>query len=815
MHKPFLPAITLLMATGWGQIIHRQGKPPGWNLAQAAGTVEPLFLPSIALDALEREDAETDVRKDQPYRFAVPHAVDWKPANSGTWTTLSNGDRLWRLEVQSPGAVNLNVIFDVFRLEPGEEVYLYSFDRASVLGPLTHLNNLPEGSLATMPIDGDHMVVEYLAPKGAAEGELAIGQVAHGYRRLGEVDFSSPGSCHNNVVCPEWKEWACHTRSVALLVQGGRTWCTATLLNNTAQDGRPLVLTANHCQPQNVPNWVFVFNWTSPTCNPTTNVPRNQSVSGGRLLVQNGASDFALLEMSSKPPASYEVYYSGWDATGRVPQNQVGIHHPSGSIMKISSDDNPARRSGNFWSVSWDDGVTEPGSSGSGLWDENQRLIGQLQGGASSCQNRTGWDSYGSLSASWGLGASQYLDPAGTGRRFMDGMGGTRSCGGNTVSASFSPDAATSCNGSVRFADKSVNARQWLWNFGDGTTSSVQHPFHAYAVAGTYKVTLVAMGDSGRADTVENRVRVAILGDVKVSGDSSCVGQSAQLKAAAPAGTQVSWFGQPAGDTPLAKGPSFTTPSLSGPVTYYVQVAEDMPIRKAGPSDNSIGGGGMYNTFDHGLFFEVHAPINLKSVKVFAGSAGSRIIEVRRGRDGEVVATATREIPPGESRVQLNFSLETGSYFIKVADGPLLDLFRNNSGPEYPYTLEGFVTITRSSADQPEGYYYFFYDWEVQEQGCASERIAVPMRLAPSCPTGIAAAGDLGGFSLFQTAESGIFTVTVFRPTEIRIHHPSGKLLHKASFQSGTNRLDLRNLSPGLYLAAFTGIAPRWVKVGL
>lgn len=42
----------------------------------------------------------------------------------------------------------------------------------------------------------------------------------------------------------------------------------------------------------------------------------------------------------------------------------------------------------------------------------------------------------------------------------------------------------------VQFTDQSVGATSWLWNFGDGNTSTLQNPLHNYAALGTYTVTL-------------------------------------------------------------------------------------------------------------------------------------------------------------------------------------------------------------------------------------------------------------------------------------------------------------------------------------
>jgi PKD repeat protein len=54
----------------------------------------------------------------------------------------------------------------------------------------------------------------------------------------------------------------------------------------------------------------------------------------------------------------------------------------------------------------------------------------------------------------------------------------------------------------VTFADTTAgNPKTWAWNFGDGQTSSIQNPTHAYAAAGAYTVTLTAINQSGSNST--------------------------------------------------------------------------------------------------------------------------------------------------------------------------------------------------------------------------------------------------------------------------------------------------------------------------
>ncbi len=50
----------------------------------------------------------------------------------------------------------------------------------------------------------------------------------------------------------------------------------------------------------------------------------------------------------------------------------------------------------------------------------------------------------------------------------------------------------------VSFQDTSTgDINEWLWNFGDGTTATTQHPQHTYGQAGSYQVTLSVSGPGG------------------------------------------------------------------------------------------------------------------------------------------------------------------------------------------------------------------------------------------------------------------------------------------------------------------------------
>ncbi len=174
-----------------------------------------------------------------------------------------------------------------------------------------------------------------------------------------------------------------------------------------------------------------MFNYESTGCQ-NQNGPTNMTVSGSTLLANSATSDFALLELNESIPEDYNVFFSGWDVTGNTPNTPVCIHHPSGDIKKITFDEDNASNAGSYWDVNnWEDGTTEPGSSGSPLFDGNsKRIVGQLYGGSASCTSIT-YDTYGKTSVSWNSGMSTYLDPINSGTQILDG---TSTGGGITIS---------------------------------------------------------------------------------------------------------------------------------------------------------------------------------------------------------------------------------------------------------------------------------------------------------------------------------------------------------------------------------------------
>jgi hypothetical protein len=451
MHRTGMPyillwglVILLLSASGLHAQISAGGTPPSFQRA-LKGNIQSISMGYVDVEALLAEDSVQE-EMGMPYRFGYPFSVGYNLENSGTWEILPDGGRLWRLKISSPGAYSINLIYDAFRLPDGAELFIYNEDRSMVLGAFTSQNNKPWSEFATGLVKGDVCILEYYEPADVEfPGVISISSVVHGYKNLfsyKEVDealgFGSSGSCNNNVNCPEGLPWQDDKRAIAMiLTSGGSRICSGSLVNNVRQDLTPYFLTANHCLGGET-TWIFMFNYESPTC-ANIDGPTWMTVSGSTLKATYTYSDFALLQLSSAPPDSYEVFYAGWSAVDTAASNATCIHHPRGDIKKISFEYDPLTSTSylggpgtgdSHWRVEdWDDGTTEPGSSGSPLFDPDHHIVGQLHGGYASCTSQTP-DWFGKFSKSWDYGSTpstrlkDWLDPDNTGTLILDGIDG-------------------------------------------------------------------------------------------------------------------------------------------------------------------------------------------------------------------------------------------------------------------------------------------------------------------------------------------------------------------------------------------------------
>ncbi|NND61327.1 MAG: hypothetical protein HKN49_13800 [Gammaproteobacteria bacterium] len=440
--KNTIAALLLLLVSTHSYAL--QGDAPLSQRVSVGLSIESVPVRTLsAVDpaALLAEDASA--LPGTPLRFAVPQKVDLHPGNSGKWHKLHTGGRVWHLRFSARGATDLNFGFNDYRLPKGAHLYIVSELNGYYQGPYSAKHNKPHRQLYTPVVPGSEAHIELYLPEGVDDSDfsLRLVQVAAGYRdmfNLFDNPASKSGACNNDVVCPEGDAWGDEIRSVARISNAGATLCTGQLVMDAESTFRNWFLTANHCgiTAATAPLMVTYWNYESPTCGQLGGGSLDQNVTGATFVAARDDVDFTLVELDEAPLPEWNVYWSGWDNTDNPVTGSVGIHHPSGDEKAISFNDDPLTKVDacatvvgidTHWEVdNWEDGTTEGGSSGSGIWDPTSHLlVGFLTGGSASCTSNTD-DCYGRFGVAWeGLTPvsrlSDHLDPLATGIQQMPG----------------------------------------------------------------------------------------------------------------------------------------------------------------------------------------------------------------------------------------------------------------------------------------------------------------------------------------------------------------------------------------------------------
>ena len=381
--------------------------------------------------------------------------------------------------VVSEGAVAVRVQFKDMALPPGARVFVYSPTNPNeYYGPYDGRGASEDGTFWTPAIHGDTAIIEYFTPaKGSsANTPFKVNSIAHIYKDLSVVQAAA-GSCELEVTA-DWQNVAKSVGRIDFIDGGFVASCTGTLLNNAANDQRPYFLTARHCisTQQEAESAVVYWNYntgdTPPFNTPTT--------SGAKLLATGSSSDFSLLFFTGSLPSG--LFFSGWDASAfNGTAASTGIHHPQASHKRISFGTARQPNAGNCQlgdqclRVDWSSGITEAGSSGSGIWTGNPsdpggpRLIGSLSGGVSSCGGPPSqmWDIYGRFSASYPSIAS-FLE-ASTCATSLSSTGEFFSSSGGD--GTFDVTAPGSCNWTAVPSDSFVTITSGSSGTGNGTVS--------------------------------------------------------------------------------------------------------------------------------------------------------------------------------------------------------------------------------------------------------------------------------------------------------------------------------------------------------
>ncbi len=395
--------------------------------SQISNVIDARQLPSIDVNAAILEDAN----RPGPAWAGRSIPVGLNMLNSGTWTDMPDGSRIWRLKLSSSGAKAIAVCYDNFYIPEGGKLYLYNESHTQVIGAYTSKNNPASKLFSTELIQGEAVYLEYDAPRiiktktdpnapirGNVDGThirpdnspfandapvISISEIAYVYVDVPLLQKYDPTkdtgwgtslSCEVNVNCSEGTNWQKEKRGVAeiwLKSGGSWGWCSGTLVNTTNNSGIPYFLTADHCHSEGgitataaeMLLWQFYFKYESSTCTTQASEPSYSTITSCTLKACSpidGGSDFCLLLLGTTPPQSYNPYYNGWDRTNTAATSGVGIHHPKGDVKKISTFTSTLSTS------TWADGDGNVGAANAhwgGSFISTTNGWGQTEGGSS------------------------------------------------------------------------------------------------------------------------------------------------------------------------------------------------------------------------------------------------------------------------------------------------------------------------------------------------------------------------------------------------------------------------------------------------
>ncbi len=437
MKKIYL-AVFLAFSMGAANAQISEGGLP-WSMNLESETISSQVVAKVALPTPDYEkyaqedlqDAITGAAK--PYRVAATIKTDIT-LDDGTWFYKDNGDRIWRAKIEVLGAHAISLKYTEFFLPEGVKLYITNENQQQVLGAFTSNNNSKYNVFATHQVQGNISFLEMNVPASVNLGNVKfkIGEV-YGYYRgaegvqhyafIGDVPAARPtldqsASCHVNANCtPGMTEPYLTAKNATVLIFSNGGSCSGTLINSLGnlEDGvcKPYLLTASHCDGENsrddahYASWVFQFNYQYPYCDSARETPRgNFTLTGADFRARSNNPSFTdrenslvldilLLELTSPIPAEWNATLAGWNRRANLAELTedynfyIGFHHPGGDAKKLSTA-NSIEANGRFnqvsmnnthWAIGYTQGGTAKGSSGSGLFDKNGLLIGDLSGG--------------------------------------------------------------------------------------------------------------------------------------------------------------------------------------------------------------------------------------------------------------------------------------------------------------------------------------------------------------------------------------------------------------------------------------------------
>lgn len=344
----------------------------------------------------------------------------------GYWAYPSDGRAVWAVQVHDAGAEAIRLYLTDVAWPAGTSVTVFNAYNPAEQQPVP-----AEGTQVWTPsIFSDTVILEINVPQDAVgAASFALAAAGHIFEDI-EAQFRAKqaGACNLDVSCyPEYQDvadavgWYTYARGSSLFS------CTGALMADTDETTQiPYFMTANHCvrTTDQVGSMEVYWFFQTPVCDgepPSIQaLPRTVGATLLSTSTRNLGTDHTLARLEGDLPAG--VSFLGWDGIpAPVGTPVVGVHHPRSTFKRIAFGpvtdcDSQSQyvcpvTSLRFYEVTWTDGVTEPGSSGSPIVRAGTKeFLGALWGGFAACDATNMADYYGRIEVTLPL-VLQWLNP--------------------------------------------------------------------------------------------------------------------------------------------------------------------------------------------------------------------------------------------------------------------------------------------------------------------------------------------------------------------------------------------------------------------
>jgi subtilisin family serine protease len=368
--------------------------------------------------------------------------------------------------------------------------------------------------------------------------------------------------------------------------------------------------------------------------------------------------------------------------------------------------------------------------------------------------------------------------------------------------ADFTINNQDTCSGEIQFYDATLGVpKSWAWDFdGDGIIDDTSSTARVYFnQSGSYNTSLTVSNDYGTdTKTVQNAFNINLSDAPLIDNLYSCTGDTISLKTNNY--NNLNWYINENDFDEISSGIELITEPIYNDTSFFVSELSDTSCYSTGlnyfPNNGSTSSNYSY------LLFDVFRKMTLKSVDVKSTGNQDRTIIILDSSNQIIFEKTFNNFNTGIHTLNLNATLFQGNnYKIGLSTTSSVNLYRANSGANFPYEIPGLISITKSvinPINTSTQQYYYFFNWKVCDPVCESKRSEVKI-FTDDCEN----IQDLQDIVVFPNPNSGIFTIRVPKNQygSLMVVNMLGQIVYENSFSAVVEKVfvNIPNLSKGIY----------------